>query len=390
MGPDEQLRGGPDCDIVIAGGGLAGLSLAAQLARMPSPGRRVVVVDDGRQPIEDRAWAFWSEHPGLLDADAARSWSRVAVHATGTALHLPLRDYRYRLVTGTTLAAAARRLAAGRGGFSMITAHVDRIVDGPGGATVLTDGPELGARWVFDSVSPAPLSPVLTLSFLGWRVRCRQPAFDPHEITLFDFRVPQDGAARFVYLLPTSPFEALVEHTSLLPADRVPATADATAGWLGEYLERVAKAPGYRILHVESGVLQLGEPAEVPAARHVVPIGITGGLVKPSTGYAYSRIQRHSAAIARSLAELGHPFGVPGARRRFRYLDRVFLEAVRAEPDLLPVAFAALFQANPADRVLRFLDEQSSAADDARIIASMPRAPFLAAAQRVRRRHGRP
>ncbi|WP_213030365.1 lycopene cyclase family protein, partial [Acinetobacter baumannii] len=68
---------------------------------------------------------------------------------------------------------------------------------------------------------------------------------------------------------------------------------------LGEYLERVAKAPGDRILHVESGVLQLGEPAEGPAARHVVPIGITGGLVKPSTGYAYSRIQRHSAAIAR-------------------------------------------------------------------------------------------
>jgi len=62
---------------------------------------------------------------------------------------------------------------------------------------------------------------------------------------------------------------------------------------------------------------------------------------------------------------------------RARDGDRAaFEELVRRTSRLV---FARLFLDNPADRVLRFLDEDSTSGDEARLIASMPKAPYVRA-----------
>ncbi len=112
-------------------------------------------------------------------------------------------------------------------------------------------------------------------------------------------------------------------------------------------------------------------------------IGARGGLVKASTGYSYHRIQQDSAAIADSLVRHGHPFGRAAARRRYRLLDGVLLEVLHRDPAQLERAFARLFRANPAERVLSFLDEDTGARDELRLIAALPPVPYLRAAARL-------
>jgi len=109
-------------------------------------------------------------------------------------------------------------------------------------------------------------------------------------------------------------------------------------------------------------------------------------MLKASTGYAYGRIQRDSAAIARSLAEQGHPFAPQITRRRHAYLDAVLLDVLGAEPDRLESTFLRLFGRNPADLVLRFLDEDSSLGQEARLVLTLPPLPFLRAMARRTRR----
>jgi lycopene beta-cyclase len=103
-------------------------------------------------------------------------------------------------------------------------------------------------------------------------------------------------------------------------------------------------------------------------------------MLKPSTGYAFERVQRDSAAIVRSLDRHGHPFDLPTPRRRHAWLDRVMLDVVRARPDELDRAFTQMFERNPLARVLRFLDEDSTPLEEARLIATLPPGPFLRAA----------
>ena len=227
------------------------------------------------------------------------------------------------------------------------------------------------------------------LAFTGWEVRCRRPVFDPHTPTLFDFRTPQSGGARFVYVLPQDPHRALVELTAFVPRGARPPSVLERGEALAEYLREVLHGGEFQIVRTESAVLPLRVTPPPRGRGRVLAIGARGGLVKASTGYAYQRIQRDSASIARSLTRHGHPFDLPAPRLRHRLLDSVLLDVLEREPAQLERAFARLFFANPPARVLRFLDEQSAPWDEARLIASMPPGPYVkAVAARALRRTG--
>ena len=369
-------------DAVIAGGGPSGLSLAAHLAAGQWRNRRVLLVDDGSRPLDGRAWAFWSAGGGLLDAAAERCFDRLRVQSHRRVVDIRLDHYRYRVVSGTGLLRAGSALVERAPGFRLRRGHVDAVDDGPGGAVVTVDGRRVESRWAFDSVTDGPavspaVSPAAWLTFTGQEVRTSADRFDPRVPVLMDFRTRQDGGVCFVYVLPSGPRRALVEHTRF-------ATEPAGSGDqpLRAYLHDVVQAGPYEVIRREGARLPLRLPRPRPTAGHVVPIGVRGGMLKASTGYAYARIQRDSAAIARSLAEHGHPFAPRPARRRHAYLDAVLLDVLAAEPDRLEPTFVRLFDRNPADLVLRFLDEDTSLGQEARLVLTLPPRPFLRAMAR--------
>jgi lycopene beta-cyclase len=370
-------------DAVIAGGGLSGLTLAAHLAAGGWSDRRVLIIDD---PAAHPAvsWGFWSRDAGLLDAAVSHTYRQVRVHAAGVSRVLDLGRYRYRVVHRADLERVARGLLRGSRGFQFAAGHVREVRDVPGGAEVTTDIGTFRAPWVFDSVSQPPDTAVdARLAFTGWEVRFARPAFDPQTPVLFDFRTPQAGGARFLYVLPEDPYRALVDLTAFVPGPAQPPSADDRSSALAGYLHDVVRGGEFEILRTESAVLPLRAIPPPRASGRVLAIGARGGLIKASTGYAYQRIQRDSAAIAASLARHGHPFDLPAPRRHFRMLDAVLLDVLGHEPAELERAFAQLFFANPAERVLRFLDEDIGVAEELRLIAALPPAPYLDAAARL-------
>ncbi|GLZ27905.1 hypothetical protein Lesp02_00950 [Lentzea sp. NBRC 105346] len=363
--------------IVIVGGGLSGLSLAAQLAATDHR-HPVVVVDDGSRPIEAMTWASWSDRPGLLDAAASRWFDRIRVHVNGRTKVLRLGGYRYRVVNGDDLAAVVRRYTGPLRHFTFQHGHVDRVEDDG----VIVDGRHMRATWVFDSVIGSPEEPPVDarLVFRGWHVRSERPAFDAEIPTLFDFRTPQVHGASFVYVLPKDEHHALVEHTSFTAPD-APEDVTAQREALAGYLTEVAGTGGHEIEREEHAVLPLRSRQADRRHGNVLTIGAEGGLLKASTGFAYQRIQRDSAAIARSLYDHGHPFGLPEPPARFRLFDGVLLDVITREPAQLERAFGALFRYHTAEPALRFLDEATSAPQEWRLFAGMPAATYLAAAR---------
>ena len=366
-------------DAVIAGGGLAGLTLAAHLAVGGWRDRRVLVVDDGRQPVVTRAWSFWSARQGLLDPAVSVSWPRLLLRVGDRRQLLELAPYTYRLVRGADLLRLVDGLLATAPGFTRRQGTVDQVADGAEHATVVVDGSRVTADWVFDS--RPPLDDASTrLRFLGWQVETPDPAFDPTAITFMDFRLPQVNGLRFCYLLPTSRRSALVEVAVFGGRYREGGPDDDLAQTLEGYLRDTCGLPGWQLRRRECGDLPLRPPGARRAGRRVLEIGQRGGQVKASTGYAFTRVVRDAEAVTASLLAAGHPFALPRRRRRHAYLDRVLLDVVRSEPESLPEAFTCLFGRSPASRVLRFLDEESSLTDEARLVSSLPPAPFVRAA----------
>jgi lycopene beta-cyclase len=368
-------------DAVIAGAGLSGLSLAAHLAASGWRDRSVLLVDDASAPAA-QCWASWSRAPGLLDAAVTTTYEQIRVHAGGRSRVLPLGSYRYRLVRRADLRRTIAALISQCPGFELRVGRVERIHDGGEAAETVINGQVVRSTWAFDSVGPPPTAQHrdARLAFTGWEVRYPRPVFEPDTPVLFDFRTPQDGGTRFVYVLPDDPHRALVELTAFVPRHGEPPEPDARDAALSAYLRDVVGGDDYEVLRAESAVLPLR--AFPPPRRHgrVLAIGASAGLLKATTGYAYQRIQRDSAAITESLVRHGHPFALPAVHRRHRLLDAILLEALDHDPARLEEAFARLFFTNPAERVLAFLDEDTDRADELRLIATLPKVPYLRAA----------
>jgi lycopene beta-cyclase len=366
-----------DYDVVIIGAGLSGLSLASQLTESSWVDRRILIVDDGRQDIRGRSWACWTRQPTGLSSAVAPTWDTIAVHASGSSAVLPLYPYRYVAIGGERLHETLLTRLAATSAVEFVTGSADSVRDDGDHASVSLPGAAVTARWAFDSrpVNPAPAAP--RLDFLGWEIDTDTDAFDPTVATFMDFRGRKPGTVSFCYVLPTTARHALVEiasfhwhHTEL---DLAQALAD--------YLRQVHGVT-WSVTRSEAGVLPLARPPAGVRGGRVIPIGVRGGMLKASTGFAAQRIQRHSAAIAGSLDRYGHPHAIDARHHRHAWLDRVFLEVLRRDPDIIEDVMARLFTRNSAPAVLRFLDEDSNPVEEARLVATLPVSPFLGAALR--------
>ena len=360
-------------EIAVLGGGLAGLSLVLQLLERGVTAR-ITIVEPRPSYTDDRTWCFWDteDHPFRhLIADRWFSWQ---VHDRTTRHDCGDGTYAYaRLSSGDVYAYALDRIARAPNVRLWSGTRVQTLT----GRRVHTDAGTLEADLVYDGRPPrlpeTAAGPRLLQQFVGRRIRADRDIFDPATCTLMDFQLPQDDGIAFLYVLPHSPREALVEAT-VFAGQRIPAGRldgmldDALAARIDAAVETLGEERGAIPM-----VPNLGEASPAPG---VIPIGTRAGAPRGSTGYAFLPIQRHSRALADRVAR-GDPGPVAMRGRLTDWLDRVFLARLLARPDAAPADFGRLFARVPAPRLVRFLMERGGAIDHLRVMAALPTGAFL-------------
>ena len=368
-------------DFVIAGGGLAGLSLACHIVRSPLCGASMLIVDRNAAAIMGRSWSYWTQQPTPFDPIVAHAWN--ALHIAGPAgektLNLP--GWRYELVRGADLATFARHELGLHAHVDFQQGSIERVEDGAQGAHVFVDGDPIAAGWVFDSTHwpPPALRPAgsVAMYFKAWTVQTHKPAFNPRAVTFLDSRTVQQADLRFFYVLPFSEREALVAYVAYSRQRPLASAADAA---LQTYL--------HTTLGIAEDDVQAEETSCLPIITtqhsrrlgpHRLAIGARAGLIKPTTGFAFRRIQQDSAAIVRSLLTTRKPWNIPAVSRRHRLYDALLMYVLEHRGAEIRGVFEALFARNPIETVLRFLDETTAANEELGIISTLPTRPFLKA-----------
>ena len=376
---------------MVLGAGLSGLSVATALV---SDGWRgeIVLVDRRTTFGSDRTWCFWDVAPTPFTRLARHRWRSWRVLTdTGEAVHHSAR-HPYLHLDGADVYAAALHQLDRAGAELRLGESVLGVEDLGNAVAVRTSAGELEADLVIDGLAGG--SPVaragtrgdegdrgavaLDQHFLGQVVETDLPAFAPGTATLMDFRVPQaPGGVHFTYVLPFSRTEALVEDTWFGGPNPTPAQRRTA---IGAYLAEHAGVSEWHVEREERGRIPMTTRA-YPLAHgdRILAVGTAAGAVRPSSGYAFLRVQRHSAALARALAR-GEPPPTRLSDPRHNALDRVFLRALIADPAAFPERFRALVQGTPAGVFARFMGDASSPLDELRVIAALPKLPFAAAA----------
>ena len=349
--------------IAVVGAGAAGLALAVRLAQQGTPD---VVLVQSPAAAPPRTWCSWQAGPAWWDDAVSRTWRRVSIDGR----EHPLATLRYTMVRSPDYEALAARLLDGR--VRRTTAHVESV----DGGHVRGDGVDLHADLVFDTRPVPPPQPCLLQHFRGWFVRTAEDAFDPDVAGLMDFRVPQpDRGVAFTYVLPTSPREALVEHT-LFSRD-----VWTTARYDAALRDTCAGLPPYEVVEAEQGVIPMtSAPFPRRTGERVYRLGAAGGATRPSTGYTFSGAQRQADAVAAAVREGRDPTPPLPYPRRHLAMDALLLRALDGGHVDGAAFFSRLFDRQPVERVLRFLDGATTPPEDLAIMRAAPALSMLRAA----------
>lgn len=322
-----------------------------------------VTMVDTSHVVPDRTLCVWSADRLPISAAAIAQWHVIRIGYGKGHVDLPLQQMQYCQYT----AASIRSLADSHVSITRITGRAD--APSPEAAVSL-DSCERERDAVAATVS-------LLQHFRGWRIQTHHPMFSIDVATMMDFRVDQGDGVCFVYVLPYSEQEALVECTVFSSAVW---QAEEYETRLRAYIHDIIGATEYKITATEVGVIPMTD--RVPERLHGPSwfgIGTAGGLTKPTTGYTVSRCVRDATTMIKSYQSTGS-FSIPAASHsRFRWYDQLLLRIIRDEPHQVPRILCTLFQRNPIERILRFLDEGTRLQDEIKIFWSLPWRPFLRA-----------
>jgi len=395
-------------DIIIAGAGLSGLTLALECARRPFfQEQKILLIDRDAKEKNDRTWCFWATDDEILPPVIFKTWNQCRFFGKTAEIPMRLAPYRYHMVRGIDFYTWAKAELSKWPHIQRITANITSI-DAEAGIVHSDRGDFRGDRIFNSALTTLPLLPNasalypnpplsqqtamaanehtwLLQHFKGWIIETPEPAFDPEVVTFMDYRPEQKEETRFVYVLPFSKHRALVEFTIFSPALD---SAEAYDNALKDYVRHQLQIKDFKIEEEEFGVIPMTDyPLSPKPSGRVIPIGTVGGFVKASSGYAFKRTQRKIRAFADAWEKTGAPdLAIMRSRRSFRIFDSIMLRVLNDR--LLPghLLFNQLFQRLETPLVFRFLDEDTTFAETIRLLHTPPTLPFLKAVFRQGRK----
>jgi lycopene beta-cyclase len=369
-----------ETDLVILGGGCAGLSLAIRLAALGLRCPRTLILESRTEYTNDRTWCFWDDGSTAFSHLISHRWQRMTLRAADRRVAIDCGSTPYQMLPAGSFYTQALEEIAKTGRIDLVT-----------NASVLAEPRRVGDKWRIETTAgpfwasmaidtrpgqvPRRGGATLWQSFYGLEIECDAAVFDPGCANLMEFSDGDPAGVHFTYVLPVSPHRALVEATVFGPD---PLRKDDLAAELESAIARRVGGAGFAVKRAEHGILPMGL-ASAPTVRDAthVKVGLTAGGARPSTGYAFQRIQRWADACAEVIGKGGAPIGHAADPPLLRAMDRLFLAVIRARPEAAPSLFLSLFEKADARNIIRFMSDRGTFRDYAAIASALPTGPFV-------------
>jgi len=367
-------------ELLILGGGCAGLSLARELAargwREPT-----MIIETRPRYTNDRSWCFWAREEEPMTRLASARWEQWRYSsADGRSVDHRVPGLHYHYVASDDFYRdALDRIAQ----CENMTVQLDTPVEdgcqaGPPFSVTTRHG-TIAAHRVIDTRPPSIArlqSAELFQCFAGEILKVdRLPAGMDNTAGLMCGLQSDATGLRFDYVLPLDTARVLIEATRFsikpLAAPKLEADLDHLRARLG-----LADCP---VEHRERSVLPMGLPAPKGRTRRGwIRAGLGGGALRPATGYAFMRIQHWARDCAARLVAGRQAVGHPPDSALQRWMDHLFLAVIRRQPEQSAGLFMRLAEGVPPGILTRFLSDRASLSDRLAIIRALPARPFLA------------
>ena len=366
-------------DLIFCGGGLSTLIFLNKIiSDNYFDDKSILVIEKDPNLIPKKTWSFWEKKDSYWNDFIIKSWDKIVFKSQNVFIERNLSNMNYKMIKSESF-------------YNHIYDKVERQPNIKLKKGIVIDMEDLNDRVIVKSKTQTFIAdkvlnsipdesyknnlkfPVLLQHFVGWTIKTNKPAFVEDIATLMDFSINQKNETRFLYVLPTSKNEALVEFT-LFSKDLLNNSEYEIE--IKKYLKSL-EIEDYKINLKEKGVIPMTcFPFDNANTKNIINIGTAGGWTKPSTGYTFRFIDKYSNSII-GIIKSDKNFKDFKLKSRFWLYDLIFIDVLYNMNHLGSVIFENLFRKNKFKTIFRFLDNESSFIEELGIIHSMPKWIFI-------------
>lgn len=346
-------------------------------------GKSVAVIDADLKNQNDKTYCFWapknSEMVQSLKPIISYAYTKLSIDNSQAE---SIEDEPYFYIKSIDLYNHLKQELKNHN-ITFYNLTVSKIITQNTQHKIITNNESFITNNIFDSRPPKlktnnPKDIFLLQSFFGLHVKFNQNVFDENTFDMMNFEIAQDNYTQFVYTLPFSQNEALIEFTRF-GVDIIEPNYGKKI--VEQYIKKL-NAP-YIIIAEEKGCIPM-TTIKVPKStvKGILNTGARANLIKPSTGYGFKNMYNFAATAAQHIKKNGsNPINliVLKKQKRFQFYDNLLLIILFRWPHLGKPIFKSLFKKQGGKKVLAFLDEQTSIFKEVGIFLFLPLKPFLKA-----------
>ena len=361
-----------------------GLSALLTLFEMIQSGqfsdKKILLIDSDSKNKNDRTWCFWDTE-NLFDEISAKKWQRAWFKNENFTNQLDLNPYEYKMIrSGDFYKKIFDELAK----YPNIEIFQDEVADFSElghHCVVKTKTKSFTCNQVFNSIYNPELVtsqtkfPLVQQHFIGWYIKSEEAVFTQDCPTFMDFSVEQKGNTRFMYILPTSSNEALLEYT-LFSKDVL--SKKEYENEIENYIQKLG-ITDYEIIEKEYGNIPMTcFPFWKNNSKNIINIGSAGGWSKASTGYTFKNSVKKSKQLVQFLQHESD-FTKFHKIDKFWFYDLLLIDILYHTNQHGSTIFSSMFKTGKATLIFKFLDEETSFWEDLQVIWMCPKGLFIKA-----------
>ena len=366
---------------IFTGSGLSALMTVYEMALSGKfEDKTILLIDEDSKKTNDRTWCFWDENQ-LFENIISKKWNSALFAEKNLKRELNLNPYQYKMIKGLDFYNLVFKTVSRHSNIHFVNQKVIDFQELGSHCVVKTDLESFTCNKILNSIFNLEIVkkqtkyPFLQQHFIGWFIKSKEAVFNPDCATFMDFSVKQKGNTRFIYVLPTSETEALIEYT-LFSKDLLPALEYEIE--IRDYIQKLGISD-YEIIGKEQGNIPMTSyPFWKHNTENIINIGSVGGWTKASTGYTFKNTTKKSKALVQFL-QTNTDFRKFRKKNRFWFYDLLFLDVLSRRNDLGSAIFSALFKKGNPSLIFKFLDEETSLQEDLQVIWKCPKGLFIRA-----------
>ena len=366
-------------DYIIIGGGCSALSFASEIIKNNIENVTFLIIEGRKKYEDDRSWCFWDKRQNNNKKIISKSWKDFSVSFSNQKVVHCSRNYSYHYIRSLDFYShAIDSIKKSKNIDFVLNEKVKKILNRKNKFLVYTNKNNYLAKNILDTRPKKNIfmkTPFLYQSFLGYEITIPSEKYLFRSAGLMENMRYEKDKFLFDYILPLNKNTILLEVTSF---SNYKLSVEALTLLLKESLSK-NNLFTFKLKRKEYGVIPMGfiKKNALPINKNYYYAGSLGGAVRPSSGYAFLRIQQWAKLSALSLKKNGRIISHPRDNVIVYFFDKIFLNVLQKNLSSAPFIFFVFLKRINTNSFIRFMTGDAKLIDYLRVIFAMPKKYFL-------------